>query len=286
MLTLAVHQTPSLTRERYEEVVRRLTGKTRIESPSDLPFDGLLVDAAGQGPNGFCVFDVFESEEAVEASETPSAQSPKKSGSKSLLTSSPPTRRWLLGLIASNSDPGCDETALGSVGRRADPLAEPKEKAMDRTEMLRHFEAHREAEAARDIDAILETFVSQCFLETVPLGLRSDGRDAFRAAYEQQFFTAFPDLAPEDEGIAVGDDVVAVWGTLRGTSRGEWLGIPPGGGMFAVPFANVVPFSQGLMAGERIYFDLATLCEQARLPLEQVRAAAAARRPTPATSSP
>jgi hypothetical protein len=55
--------------------------------------------------------------------------------------------------------------------------------------------------------------------------------------------------------------------------------------MFAVPFANVVPFSQGLMAGERIYFDLATLCEEARLPFEEVRAAAAARRPTPATSS-
>jgi predicted ester cyclase len=158
--------------------------------------------------------------------------------------------------------------------------------AMDRNEMMRLFEAHREAEAARDIDAILETFVTDCFLETVPLGLRSDGRDAVRAAYEQQFFTAFPDLAPEDEGIAVGDDVVAVWGTLRGTSRGEWLGIPPGGGRFVVPFANVVPFSQGLMAGERIYFDLATLCEQARLPLEEVRAAATARRPTPATSSP
>jgi SnoaL-like polyketide cyclase len=92
--------------------------------------------------------------------------------------------------------------------------------------------------------------------------------------------------APEDEGIAVGDHVIAVWGTLRGTSRGEWLGIRPGGGMFAVQFANVVPFSQGLMAGERIYFDLATLCEQARLPLEDVRAAAAARRPTPVTSSP
>jgi ketosteroid isomerase-like protein len=67
---------------------------------------------------------------------------------------------------------------------------------MDSTEMLRLFEAHREAEAARDIDAILETFVTDCFLETMPLGLRSDGRDAVRAAYEQQFFTAFPDLTP------------------------------------------------------------------------------------------
>ena len=157
---------------------------------------------------------------------------------------------------------------------------------MERNEMLRLFEAHREAEAARDIDAILETFVEDCFLETMPLGLRSVGRDAVRTAYEQQFFTAFPDLAPEDEGTAFGDDVVAVWGTLRGTSRGDWLGIPPGGGAFAVSFANVVPFSQGLMLGEKIYFDLATLCEQARLPLEEVRAAAAARRRPVSTASP
>lgn len=67
VLIMAVHQTPTLTQERYEEVVRRLTnGKHRLESPSDLPFEGLLVHAAGQGPNGFCIFDVFESEEAVE----------------------------------------------------------------------------------------------------------------------------------------------------------------------------------------------------------------------------
>ena len=71
--------------------------------------------------------------------------------------------------------------------------------AMDRTEMLRLFEAHREAEAARDIEAILETFVADCFLETMPVGLRSEGRYAVRAAYEMQFFSAFPDLAPEDE---------------------------------------------------------------------------------------
>ena len=66
MLILAVHQVPSLTQAKYEEVVRRLTnGKTRLESPSDLPFEGLLVHAAGHSVDGFCVFDVFESEEAV-----------------------------------------------------------------------------------------------------------------------------------------------------------------------------------------------------------------------------
>src|SRR6188472_4506136 len=67
MPILAVHETPTLTRERYEEVVRRVTGgKARIESSSDLPFDGLVIHAAGEGPNGFFVFDVFESEQAVE----------------------------------------------------------------------------------------------------------------------------------------------------------------------------------------------------------------------------
>ena len=149
---------------------------------------------------------------------------------------------------------------------------------MDVTNMRRLFEAHREAEAARDIDSILQTFVDDCFLETQALGLRSQGRDAVRAAYEQQYFIAFPDLAPQDEGIAFGDEVIVVWGTLRGTSRGDWLGVPPGGGAFEVPFTNVVPFAQGLMAGETIYFDLATLCEQAGIPLDAVRQAAAERR--------
>ena len=67
MLMIGVHQVPSLTQERYEEVIRRLTGgKSRVESASDLPFEGLLFHAAGQGKNGFCIIDVFESEEAVE----------------------------------------------------------------------------------------------------------------------------------------------------------------------------------------------------------------------------
>lgn len=144
---------------------------------------------------------------------------------------------------------------------------------MNRDEMLRLFETHREAEAARDFDAILATFVADCFLATVPLGLRAEGKVAARAAYEG-YFTAFPDLSPDDQGMAFGDDVIVVWGTLRGTSRGDWLGIPPSGGSFVVPFANVAPFKDGLLAGESIYFDLATLCEQARISIDEIRAAA------------
>jgi steroid delta-isomerase-like uncharacterized protein len=140
-------------------------------------------------------------------------------------------------------------------------------------EMRRLFERHRDAESAHDYDAILATFVEDCFLETHPLGLRSEGKAATRMAYEG-YLTAFPDLAPDDVGEALGDDVMVVWGTLRGTSRGEWFGVPPSGRPFAVPFANVAPFRDGLMAGESLYFDLATLCAQAALPLDEVRAGA------------
>jgi SnoaL-like polyketide cyclase len=74
--------------------------------------------------------------------------------------------------------------------------------------------------------------------------------------------------------VAFGEDVMVVWGTLEGTSGGEWMGVPPSGRSFAVPFSNITPFREGLMAGESIYFDLATLCEQAALPLDAVRAGA------------
>lgn len=68
MLIMAIHQVPSLTQERYEEVIRRLTNgkRRRLESVSELPFQGLLMHVAGQGKNGFCIVDVFESQDAVD----------------------------------------------------------------------------------------------------------------------------------------------------------------------------------------------------------------------------
>ena len=66
MPIIAIFQSPSLTQQTYEEVVRRLTAgtRTRMESRDDWPVPGLIVHAAGQGANGFRVVDVWESEEA------------------------------------------------------------------------------------------------------------------------------------------------------------------------------------------------------------------------------
>ncbi|HEU0247196.1 MAG TPA: hypothetical protein VFR38_08940 [Gaiellaceae bacterium] len=56
-----------ITREQYEESVRKLTGGDRMAAPSDWPVEGLLVHVAGQGERAFRVVDVWESEEAFQS---------------------------------------------------------------------------------------------------------------------------------------------------------------------------------------------------------------------------
>ena len=65
MAVVAVFQGPTVTQAKYEESVRRLTGgKPRMGNASDWPVKGLLVHIAGQGPKGFRIVDVWESEES------------------------------------------------------------------------------------------------------------------------------------------------------------------------------------------------------------------------------
>jgi hypothetical protein len=67
MAIVAVFQSPTLTQATYEESIRLLSGgRSRMEKPGDWPVKGLLVHVAGQGPNGFRVVDVWESEEAFQ----------------------------------------------------------------------------------------------------------------------------------------------------------------------------------------------------------------------------
>ena len=65
MPIVLVHQGPGLTKESYEEAVRRLSGKTRLESTADWPVEGILAHAAGEAEGGFRVVDVWDSEEAA-----------------------------------------------------------------------------------------------------------------------------------------------------------------------------------------------------------------------------
>jgi hypothetical protein len=64
---LGIHHVPSLTRERYETVVRGLAGgHDHLQSLTDGGIEGLLVHVAAQGDDGFWVIDVWASQEAVD----------------------------------------------------------------------------------------------------------------------------------------------------------------------------------------------------------------------------
>jgi hypothetical protein len=66
MPIVAVFQSPSLTRDKYEQAVRKLTGgkRARMESTADWPVEGVLVHVAGESDSGFRVVDVWQSEDA------------------------------------------------------------------------------------------------------------------------------------------------------------------------------------------------------------------------------
>jgi steroid delta-isomerase-like uncharacterized protein len=144
-------------------------------------------------------------------------------------------------------------------------------------EMKRLYLEHRAVEEARDLEAVVATFDDECFLENVALGSRAQGREEVRRSYEA-LFTAFPDLSPDLEGEAFGQDVFVTWGTVHGTMEGPWLGIAPTRKGFRCPFVNMVPFRNGKIQGEKLFFDLPALCAGAGLNITEVLAAAGKRR--------
>jgi hypothetical protein len=65
MPVVLVVQGQGITRESYEASVKELTDGGSLQSPADWPVPGLLAHVAGEGPNGFRVVDVWETEEAM-----------------------------------------------------------------------------------------------------------------------------------------------------------------------------------------------------------------------------
>ena len=60
MPVVLVHQGAGLTRESYEETVRKLTDGNGVHSPADWPVEGLLIHIAGEAEGGFRVGAALE----------------------------------------------------------------------------------------------------------------------------------------------------------------------------------------------------------------------------------
>jgi steroid delta-isomerase-like uncharacterized protein len=77
-----------------------------------------------------------------------------------------------------------------------------------------------------------------------------------------EYCAAFPDLAIEVEGmIAEGDTVITTW-TLRGTHRGEFLGVAASGNKVEVTGTTLHRIEDGVIAEARVNWDTLSLMRQ------------------------
>ena len=141
---------------------------------------------------------------------------------------------------------------------------------MTRDEMIAVHDEHVAAEERHDHEAAAATYVEDGYYEYVPLGVRLEGREAIAANYAVGN-AATPDSRFDIEGVMVDEPFLMHWGVLHGTVTGPFLGQEPTGKTIALPFVARFEFEDGKMKGEKIWFDLATLCQQAGLDLEQAQ---------------
>jgi steroid delta-isomerase-like uncharacterized protein len=127
---------------------------------------------------------------------------------------------------------------------------------------IRTVREHIRLENAHDLAGVMDTFGSSARYDDEPWEEHHTGRDAVRSFYEQ-LLGALPDLeiaiAKEHEG----KDAVIIECVIRGTHRGTWRDLPATGRRLEFPLCGVYTFDDdGKLAGERIYYDRATVLRQ------------------------
>lgn len=126
------------------------------------------------------------------------------------------------------------------------------------------------AKSRQDVPAAMRLLHRDMVLETPAFGTRVRGT-AENEKVLTLFFRAFPDYDVELEGHASNADSLVCWGTVRMTMTGDRFGVVPNGRRAELPVFIRFTFKDGLIAGERFFFDLATLCAQSGVSTDAVR---------------
>src|SRR4051812_48015813 len=152
-------------------------------------------------------------------------------------------------------------------------MVEAKEHGMPTTSpdraaaRVRTVEEHIRLENLHDLDALMETFGEAPRYDVEPLGDQHIGRDGVRAFYHG-IFQILPDLRIDVRHRYCSDEAVILEVAIHGTHSAEWMGVPATGKRLAFPLCSVYTFDESdRLAGERIYFDRATILEQMGIPL-------------------
>jgi steroid delta-isomerase-like uncharacterized protein len=123
-------------------------------------------------------------------------------------------------------------------------------------------EQHIRLENEHNLDGVLKTFGDGAHYDDEAWGEHYRGSDGVRSFYEQ-LMSALPDLEIDVQRQHVAEDAVLVEVIIRGTHLGAWRGLPATGRRVEFPLCGVYTFDpDDRLAGERIYYDRATVLRQ------------------------
>lgn len=123
-------------------------------------------------------------------------------------------------------------------------------------------ERHIRLENEHDLEGVLGTFGDAARYDDEPWDEHYTGRNGVRLFYEQ-LMKALPDLEIAVQHRHETEDAILVEVIIRGTHLGGWRGLPATGRRVEFPLCGVYTFdSDNRLAGEKIYYDRATVLRQ------------------------
>ena len=128
-------------------------------------------------------------------------------------------------------------------------------------DLERLVSTHLEAENDHRLEDTLATLHEECVFEDRALGQIFHGRKG-AGEYYTMWWNAFDLVVRGERRHWTAEPSLIAETHYLGTHVGEFLGIPPTGKPINFPVAVIITFRDGLMAGERFYYDLSTLLRQ------------------------
>lgn len=135
---------------------------------------------------------------------------------------------------------------------------------MDREQIGALLRRHVEAENAHDIERTLATLHPDCVFEDVAFALVRRGHEG-AARHYREWWNAFGLQFREGDAGALhftASGAVVAEGRFCGRHVGHFRGLAPTGLAVDFRFVVVVDLRDGLMAGERFFYDRSTLARQ------------------------
>jgi steroid delta-isomerase-like uncharacterized protein len=130
------------------------------------------------------------------------------------------------------------------------------------TARLKLVDEHVKFENQHDLEGIMGTFGATARYDDEPWDVHYRGRDEVRAFYEG-FLQALPGLQIDVKRRHASDTAVVLEVIIRGQQLGPWRGLPATGRPIEIPLCGIFTFDEeDRLAGERIYYDRATVLRQ------------------------